>query len=138
MALDLLVTASPETLLLAPVVGAYLCVSAMGLLKSGEGNRFLTDLRAHPASLHAVGAVAFFVGAGLLSLHRHWATPPEIIVNVVALWWTFEGAGMLANPTRLSLLFARPFALKQLRIASIVGVPLGAYLLLVGFVGHSS
>lgn len=81
--------ASTSTIVIAPVVGAYLCLSGGGLLRRGEASAFLADLCSRPAALHAVGAVAFFVGASILSLHRQWAYPPEIVLNLVAAYWTF-------------------------------------------------
>ncbi len=137
MSLDLLISGSRETLWLAPVVGAYLCLSAFGLLRREECNRLIADLRDHPASLHAVGAIAFFVGAALLSFHRHWTTMPEVVVNLVAAWWVFEGTGMLANPALLRVVLVREVAVKQLRLTSLMGVPIGGYLLLVSLVGHA-
>ncbi|TFI56865.1 hypothetical protein E2493_18145 [Sphingomonas parva] len=138
MPFDHLLSAHKQTLWLAPVVGSYLCLSSVGLLRQGESRRLTADLRDHPGAMHAVGAIAFFVGAALLSLHRHWATPPEIAVNLVAIWWTFEGAGMLLEPERLRSRFARSEAAKQLRVASLVSIPLGVYLLLVGLLGRAT
>jgi hypothetical protein len=135
MTFDHLLSASQQTLWLAPVVGAYLCASSIGLLRQGESQLFVADLRDHPGAMHAVGAIAFFVGAAILSVHRHWATPPEVAVNLVAIWWTFEGAGMLMDPKRMRSLFARNGTLKQLRITSLLSIPLGFYLLAVGLFG---
>jgi hypothetical protein len=101
MSVDLLLIGSQQTQWLAPIVGAYLCLSALGALRGEETRRLIADLQDHPAAMHAVGAIAVFVGASLLSLHLHWSSPPEILLNVVAAWWVFEGAGMLADPARL-------------------------------------
>jgi hypothetical protein len=129
-------TGSQQTLWLAPVVGAYLCLSAFGLLRRQEAGGFIADLRDHPASMHAVGAIAFFVGGGLLSFHRHWSTPPEVVLNLIASWWLLEGAGMLADPQRLRAVFSRAENAERLRLATVSAVVPGAYLVLFGCFGN--
>jgi hypothetical protein len=138
VSLDFLTAGSQQTLWLAPIVGAYLCLSALGMLRREEAGEFIADLRDRPAALHAVGAVAFFVGAGLLSFHRHWSTPPEIILNLVAAWWLFEGAGMLADPKRMRAVFSRTATAKRVRLTTAIFILPGAYLLLIGFFGNVS
>ncbi len=127
---------SRETLWLAPVVGAYLCLSAAGFVRRDEASRFIADLRDRPAAMHAVGAIAFFVGAAILSYHRDWTTVSGVTLNLVAVWWVFEGAGMLADRASVRTVLYRDAAAKQLRLASIIGVPVGGYLLFVGLLGH--
>jgi hypothetical protein len=135
MPIDLLMTGSQQTQWLAPIVGAYLCLSAAGAFRGEETGRFLADLKDHPAAMHAVGAIAFFVGASILSLHRHWSTPPEILLNLVAAWWVFEGAGMLADPARLRAAFSRPSSAGRLRLTTMVAALPGAYLVAFGVLG---
>ena len=62
---------------------------------------------------------------------------PEVVINLVAAWWVFEGAGMLANPSLLRAVLVREVAEKQLRLTSLMGIPLGGYLLVFGLVGHA-
>ncbi|WP_395945571.1 hypothetical protein [Brevundimonas sp.] len=132
-----LIMANPTSLLLAPIVGGYLCVSGIGLLRKGEAGSFLANLCAHPAAMHAVGGVAFFAGAAVLSLHRHWGTPSEIAINLVALIWLVEGGGILADPARLRMALATPKAAFRLRYVQLFNIPLGLYLLAVGILGIS-
>jgi hypothetical protein len=86
--------------------------------------------------MHAVGAIAFFAGAGLLSFHREWSRPPEIVLNVIALWWVVEGAGMLADPKRLQAVFSYSATARQVRLATAGAALPGAYLLLFGLFGN--
>jgi hypothetical protein len=138
MGFEWIIIASAPSLRIAPVVGAYLCLSGAGLLRKGEAGAFLSDLSDHPAAMHAVGGIAFFVGALLLSFHRHWATPAEIVVNLVAALWVFEGAGMLADPGRLRATLANPHFATRLKRAQWVSFPVGLYLLTVGAIGSPS
>lgn len=135
MTAEQLISGSEATLHLSLVVGGYLCVSSLGLLRAQSARAFLADLASHAGVLHVVGAVAFFVGAGILSFHRHWATPAEIVLNLVALWWTFEGAGLLADPQRLGALMANPAAAAWMRFSQMGAMTVGLYLLVVGAFG---
>lgn len=134
-----LVAASNETLVLAPVVGAYLLLSASGLLRHHDAVRsFFDDLARHPAALHAVGAIAFLVGGLIVSLHRHWSTPAEIAVSATGLWWAIEGAGMLASPAAVRQAMSDPRAATTMRLLNVGALVVGAYLLTVGIIGRAA
>lgn len=135
MSPEWLITASVPTLIIAPVVGAYLCLSGAGLLQKDEAAHFLSDISKHPAAMHAVGAVAFFTGAGLLSFHRHWETPAEIILNLVAILWAYEGAGMIADPARLKSSLGKSRSANFLRLWQRFSIVIGVHLLIVGAIG---
>lgn len=136
MGLDWFFTAHPLTLVIAPVVGAYLCVSGAGLLRKEAVEALLLDLCIHPAEMHAVGAIAFLAGAGILSFHRFWGTPAEIVLNLIAALWIFEGAGLLADPARLRTVLARPTAAARLRSLQAFNMLVGLYLLALGGIGQ--
>ena len=133
-----LLLASERTILLAPVVGAYLCLSAIGLLRRAELGAFLEDLRQNPSSMHAVGAVAFLAGASLLSFQREWSTPGDLALNLVAAMWAFEGAGMLASPALLRAVLRHPRAVAGLRVSFTVTGSVGVYLLILGVAGRGA
>lgn len=135
MPAELLTSGSETTLRLSLVVGSYLCASSLGLSRLQNVRAFLADLVSHAGILHAVGAVAFFVGAGILSFHRHWTTLPEIVLNLVALWWVLEGAGLLADPKRLGAAMGHPAAAGWMRRSQACAMAFGVYLLLVGVSG---
>ena len=84
--------------------------------------------------MHAVGAVAFFTGTTILAFHRHWGTPAEVAINLVALMWVFEGAGMLADPGRLRLTLANPPAPGGLKVVQGINMALGLYLIMVAVI----
>ena len=120
------------TVPLVLIVGAYLCLSGAGLIRKGESDRFLSSLAESPAAMHGVGAVATFSGLAILTLHWRWDTPAAIAVNVVAAIWLFEGAGMLADPTRLRAMFHRPSAAAALRTIHFAWLITGIALVVSG------
>ena len=108
---------------IALISGAYLLLSAIGVVSRRDtAERIIVALRDNPALTHAVGAVAFFVGAGLLTLHHRWATPTEALVSAVAAWWALEGALTLALGTAL---FRRPDTAVHFRRMNFVAIPVG-------------
>lgn len=122
----------PVTLRLAPVIGAYLLLSAAGFLRGRASlDRFVEDVARSPALTHTLGAVAFFVGAGIVSFHHHWSSLPEIAVSATGCWWAFEGAGMLASPAAAAAALSRPAHRKLARASNLAALAVGAYLLLV-------
>jgi hypothetical protein len=120
----------PETRLLAPVLGAYLVLSALGFLRPTSAARaFAQNLAANPALVHALGAIAFLVGVGVVSFHRHWSTLPEIALSLTGCWWAFEGAGMLASPAASVAALNRPGADRLMRLLNVGALAVGGYLL---------
>jgi hypothetical protein len=61
--------------------------------------------------------------------------PAEIALNLVAAWWAFEGAGMLADPARLRNVLSSPRAAANIKIAQMPSLLIGLYLFAVGMVG---
>jgi len=131
-----LAAGSERTVLLAPVVGAYLCLSAIGLLRKGAARSFLSDVRQHPAAMHAVGAVAFFVGGFILTWQRQWSLPADWALNLIACMWIFEGAGMLASPALVRKVVAQPAAARSFAIATAGAAGIGVYLIIAGLAGR--
>ena len=111
---------------LAAVAGAYLLLSAAGLLAPGRAEAVVADLRAHPAAAHVMGAVAFFVGAAVVALNPRFGSPLEALVTLTGIWWALEGGAMLVAPTRL---LSRPGAPIHLRRMNLLALPVGAVLL---------
>ncbi len=79
MSIDLLgPLVSRETLVLAPVLGIYLLVSAVGFLRFPTAVAdFSRDLCRHPAAMHAVGAIAFLSARELFPFIVAGAIPPR-------------------------------------------------------------
>ena len=111
---------------LAAVAGSYLLLSAAGLLMPSRAEAVIDDLKAHPAAAHAIGAVAFFVGAAIIALHPRFSSPLEILVSLTGIWWALEGAATLVAP---KLLLSRPEAAIHLRRMNLLALPVGALLL---------
>ena len=128
--IEILTATEPATIVLAPVIGAYLLLSAVGFLRAPEAVRaFAAELAGRPALAHALGAIAFLTGAGVVSVHRHWSTPPEIAVSLTGLWWAFEGAGLLAAPAAAAAALRSPEHQAAARALNLVALLVGAYLL---------
>jgi len=134
MVAALFVVHAETTLLLAPVVGAYLILSALGVLLGRAG--FVDDLRDHPAVLHAVGALAFLVGAGIVSFHRDWSSPADATVSLTGCWWALEGAGLLAAPNAFKHALGHPRYEPTFRVMNIAGLAVGGYLASVAVLGR--
>ncbi len=111
---------------LAAIAGGYLLLSAAGLLAPGRAAAVVADLQAHPAVAHALGAVAFFVGAAIIALHPRFGSPLESLVTLTGIWWALEGAATLVAPARL---LSRPDAALHLRRMNLLALPVGALLL---------
>jgi hypothetical protein len=118
--------AQAHTPQLAAVAGAYLLLSAAGLLARGRAEAVVADLRAHPAVAHVLGAVAFLVGAALIALHPRFGSPLEALVTLTGIWWALEGAALLVAPARL---LSRPDAAIHLRRMNLLALPVGVLLL---------
>jgi len=122
------------TLQLAGLAGSYLLLSALGLLLPREAAaRFVSALRDNAAVAHAVGAVAFFIGAGGLLLHTRFSRPIEALVTLTAGWWALEGAAVLAAP---SLVLARPDTAAHLRRMNLLALPVALILIAAAVFGH--
>lgn len=111
---------------LAAVAGSYLLLSTAGLLMPGRAEAVIDDLKAHPAAAHALGAVAFLVGAAILAVHPRFGSPLEALVTLTGIWWTIEGAAMLVAP---GLLLSRPDAAVHLHRMNLLALPVGILLL---------
>ncbi|OAN66091.1 hypothetical protein [Sphingomonas sp. TDK1] len=140
MSVDLLgPLVSRDTLVLAPVLGIYLLASAVGFLRIPTAVAdFSRNLCQHPAAMHAVGAVAWFVGASIVSFHRHWGNLAEISVTGTGVWWAFEGAGMLASPAAVARALQHPRYISTMRAMQWVALLAGGYLLSVGLLGRAA
>ncbi|MET0272448.1 MAG: hypothetical protein ABW360_05620 [Phenylobacterium sp.] len=115
-------------------MGAYMLVSAIGFLvpaRSAEDT--VRTWRENRAVAHVTGAVAFFVGAAILTIHPRVGDWAEALVTVTAGWWVLEGAVMLAAP---GLLLARLDAGGHLRRMNFVALPVGLALLAAAWVAR--
>lgn len=116
---------------LALVIGGYLVLSSGAMLRRDTADAFFDDLAAHAGSVHAVGAVAFFVGATILAFHWQWSSLAEMVVSGVAAFWAFEGAGLLFSPARLQALMSATQFRRTRRLIDAVLVAVGLGMLAV-------
>lgn len=124
-----MVTSDALTPFLAGGVGAYLLLSATGVLaKSTALEEFVQDLRTSPALAHMTGAVAFFIGGAILLINPGFGSWIAALLSLTAVWWMAEGALMLAAP---DLVVARSDAGRHFQRMNILALPVG-FALIVG------
>jgi uncharacterized protein YjeT (DUF2065 family) len=126
---------APLTLKLAEAIGLYLIAAGIGLTMSPARWRGLIDeIEGSPGLGVAMGAVAFWIGAGLLLAHRDTSTPLALIVTAFALVAALKGLTILAWPAVLKLY--RPL-MGNPRLWGIVALVAGLLLFLAGFTGRA-
>ena len=116
---------------LSVLLGAYLIAGGFGALLRGEiWPELVGDFERSPALVAVTGAVAFVVGALIVSVHNAWNSLPAIIVSAAGWMAVAEGLALLAVP-ELWLRMARPM-IRGSRIWGVFMLLLGAYLLSTG------
>ena len=121
--------ASPAiTLWLSVLLGAWLLAGGIGAFVRGEGwAEILVEFEGSPAIVALTGALAFTVGALIVSIHNVWTSPAAIIVSLAGWYAVFEGLALLAVPD-LWLRFAHRLMTAS-RFWGALMVVLGAFLL---------
>lgn len=125
----MLVSATPlMTVWLSVLLGAYLLAGGIGILMRGDRwTEMIADFERSPGLVMIAGAIAFAVGAAIVSLHNVWSDPAAIIVSAVGWMALVEGLVLIAAPD-LWLRFARPI-MRYSRIWGVIMLVLGAFLL---------
>ena len=128
--------ASPSasiTLWLSVLLGAYLVAGGLGaLLHGGAWPEIVAEFECSPALVAVTGAVAFAIGAIIVSVHNVWSGPAAIIVSASGWIAVAEGLTLLAVPS-VWLRLARPL-MRAYRAWGIAMLLLGAFLLSTAFV----
>jgi hypothetical protein len=116
------------TLWLSILLGAYLIAGGIGALLRGDlWPEMIGEFERSPALVAVTGAVAFSVGAIIVSIHNVWTDPAAIIVSAAGWMAIAEGLVLLAVPS----LWLR-LALPMMRASKVWGAGmllLGAFLL---------
>ena len=131
---DILTVQNPLTLKLALFVGVYLVVAASALVRPSLAGALLTSIKASPGIMHATGALAAFVGMGVLVAHFDFTSLTAALVTLTALWWAVEGLGMLALGHVLPI--DSPFAIKNYALSNIPAFLIGVFLIIAGLFGQ--
>lgn len=123
---------SPATPLMsawmAALLGAYFLAGGIGVLIRGTlWTELIADFEASPALVVISGAIAFTVGALIVSVHNVWSDPVAMIVSATGWLALAEGLVLIAAP-RLWLRLARPM-MRYSRIWGFFMLILGAFLL---------
>ena len=113
---------------LSVLVGAYLLAGGVGaMVRGADWPEMIADFERSPALVATTGAVAFAVGALIVTVHNLWTSPAAIIVTAVGWIAVLEGLTLLAFPH-----FWLRLARRMMRGARAWGVAMllvGAFLL---------
>ena len=118
---------------LALGLGGYLLFSAAGVLVPKTAVRDRVEaLRTSKGLAHLTGAVAFFVGGGLLAVVRPgFSSWEDVLISLTAIWWLVEGAAALSAS---QFILARRDAPRHFYRMNLVALPVGAALLVAGVI----
>ena len=127
--------ATPQvTSWLSVLVGAYMLAGGIGALVRGNlWPEIVAEFESSPALVAVTGAVAFAVGAIIVTVHNVWTSPAAIIVSLAGWAAVFEGLSLLAVP-QLWLRLARPL-MRASKAWGIFMLLLGAFLVSSALVG---
>ena len=127
--------ATPQvTSWLSVLVGAYMLAGGIGALVRGNlWPEIVAEFESSPALVAVTGAVAFALGAIIVTVHNVWTSPAAIIVSLAGWAAVFEGLSLLAVP-QLWLRLARPL-MRASRAWGIFMLLLGAFLVSSALVG---
>jgi uncharacterized protein YjeT (DUF2065 family) len=124
------------TLWLSLWLGLWFIAAGFGALLRGDRWRDLIDeLERSPGLALVTGALAFTIGAVIVTLHNLWTDPAAITVSLVGWASVVEGVVLLAVPD-LWVRVARPLV-GMPRLWGGFALALGALLLAVGFAGRA-
>jgi uncharacterized protein YjeT (DUF2065 family) len=128
---------SPQaTAWLSVLLGAWLLAGGLGvLLHASLWPEIVADFERSPALVAITGAVAFAVGALIVTFHNLWTSPAAILISAAGWMAVLEGLTLLAVPN-LWLRIARA-VMKGARIWGVVMLVLGAFLLSSALVSQS-
>ena len=124
-----MIESSPQvTAWLSVLLGAWLLAGGLGAIARGNlWPEIVADFERSPALVAITGAVAFAVGALIVTFHNLWTSPAAIIVSAAGWMAVLEGLTLLAVPD-LWLRLARA-VMKGAKIWGVVMLVLGAFLL---------
>ena len=116
------------TIWLSVLLGAYLLAGGIGALVQGNlWPEIIAEFERSPALVAISGAVAFAIGALIVSIHNVWSDPAAILVSAAGWIAVAEGLALLAVPA-LWLRLARRL-MGAARIWGIAMLLIGAFLL---------
>jgi uncharacterized protein YjeT (DUF2065 family) len=130
-----MIEATPQvTSWLSVLIGAYMLAGGIGALVRGNlWPEIVAEFESSPALVAVTGAVAFAVGAIIVTVHNVWTSPAAIIVSLAGWAAVFEGLSLLAIP-QLWLRLARPL-MRASKAWGIFMLLLGAFLVSAALVG---
>ena len=125
----------PLTMKLALALGIYALAGSLGVLLSSPERRarLFEEMADSPGLMYAYGIIAFAIGATWLMVHQEWLTPLGTIVTLAGWIIAIEGVLLLAFP---AIIVRFALALRPVLVpACIVGIVLGALLIILGLTG---
>jgi len=122
-----------STAWLSILLGTYLLAGGFGAVLRGPlWSEIIDEFDRSPGLVAVTGAVAFVVGALVVTVHNVWTSPAAILVSAAGWIACAEGLSLLAVP-QLWMRYARPMIAAP-RVWGTVMVVIGAYLLAAGLI----
>ena len=122
-----------STAWLSILLGTYLLAGGFGAVLRGHlWSEIIDEFDRSPGLVAVTGAVAFVVGALVVTVHNVWNSPAAILVSAAGWVACAEGLSLLAVP-QIWLRYARPMIAAP-RIWGTVMIVIGAYLLAAGLI----
>lgn len=88
-----------QTRQLAKILSAYLIVTGIGFLASGDFySRMITHTGSDPVLINLSGMVHFFIGITILVLHFRWKGLLAILVSLLGTLYLLKGTLLIAVP----------------------------------------
>jgi uncharacterized protein YjeT (DUF2065 family) len=111
-----------STAWLSLLIGAYLVAGGIGAWVRGDRWReLLDDFHRSPALVAVTGAVAFTIGAAIVSIHNIWTDLAAIVITLCGWIAVVEGLTLLAFP-EFYLRIARPMISMPKTWATVMAV----------------
>lgn len=128
-----------ESIFLAKVIGGYLVIFSLFMLIRQEAMRScIKDILAQRTLLFFISLITLVVGLLLVASHNHWTMGWPIIITLFAWITLIGGVIRLFFPDEVikigSLWLKNP---SQLKIAAVVFLIIGLFLLYEGLTGSS-
>lgn len=132
---ELFAVQSSLTLKLALFVGVYLVAAASALVRPSLAGALLKSIKSSPGIMHATGALAAFVGMGVLVAHWDFTSITAALLTLTAIWWAVEGLALLAFGHVLPI--DSPAAIANYARSNIPALFIGIFLIVAGLLGQA-
>ncbi len=114
------------------IVGWYLVITAIvGIIRFKHLQKMLADLKSSDKiMLFIFGAYELILGLLIVTSYNIWEWSPKLVVTIVGWGAIVEGVALMALPKKWTKLVSWSGKAPVLMIGILVGLVLGAYLLM--------